>query len=1074
MLLCVWKTQGSAIVKELVSIFRLIRPARLLLVLLAIAPCWLGAAATEALATDAAQAAVREPQPPQVDPLSPGASGEETAAGQGFRVELAKSAPPAGTMRVGGAASFAARLFDGERELDRENYVCRWRSDSEARFLETEGPFTNTAVFLRPGRQRVWVEVVPRSGPSKGLAAVSAPVELDVAQPAFSLAVTPPSPLVGEETTVAIRDFPIHDGVEFRWDPLPASAKLVRVGERSLTFYPTAAGEISVRVSATAGAGAGDAADLGASTARVRAKEYTVAVADKGLTGPPATVWREGEGPVAASGVAVRQNVRLLARISPSPHNPPLAYAWSLCPGARARGGTDGREIEASRDAVGPCKASVEVRDARGLLLGRGEGGFTVAVSQDELDAAVANARETDRLTRAATDAWEAGDAAGALAAAGQAVRKSPHDAPALTAYDRISRDKARLDDALAKADAALGVDDFGEAAAMLGEAAKVCPRAGAIGAMRQAAAARRAILDKVAKLLAEARDKWNAGAVDDALRQTGQALSLDPNHAAAKAERERMVADRDRLLAALKQSASYLAAKRFDSADEALAEARAISPRFPPIAELTRAIAARKDKAWRMDERLARARDQWNAGDVDGALATLTEAVNLDPEHAGAAGAKKKLGQARENLAVAEDRAEAALRDGKIDAARAALAGAARINPRHARLKQLQAALAHRIDRDRRVAGLAFEAARRSAAGDMDGAILALNDLLALVPTDAKATATRDALVRARDAVNEALSRARDALAAGRFDLALGAVAEAQKANPKLPALAGWRDKIQAARKQAETEAASRLATAEKLYAKKDIPGADAALRAAREAGPMPSALAGKARDLSRRIEAGLAREAAARREQANRVQTAAQPSRGADADRRARCAAIGRQAAAKRTQGDHAGAIRDYQSLLNQCPDTCQAYNNVGASLFSLGYAAESLPWFDEAVKCAPDERLYRDNVTLTRKRLAQNHSPDPGKAATCQAAFETAESRRIGGDLSGAMEGYRSVVATCPDFCAAYNNMGLALHKLGQTAQALPLFERALRCNPRDNLFRDNYELTVKRLRTAERRP
>ncbi|WP_233489640.1 tetratricopeptide repeat protein [Solidesulfovibrio fructosivorans] len=1057
--------------KALVTKFRPVRLVRLLLVLLVIAPCWFVAAATDALATDAAQAAVREPQPPQADPLPPVAPGEETDAAHGFRVELVKSAPSAGTMRVGGAASFAARIFDGERELDRGDYVCRWRSDTEARFLETEGPFTNTAVFLRPGRQRVWVEVVPRSGPSEGLAAVSVPVELDVAQPAFSLGVRPSSPLVGEETTVVIRDFPVHDGVEFRWDPLPASAKLVRVGERSLTFYPTAAGEVPVHVSATAGAGAGDTADLGAATVRVRAREYAVAVADKGLTGPPATVWREGEGPVAASGVAVRQNVRLLARISPSPHNPPLAYAWSLCPGARARGGTDGREIEASRDAVGPCKASVEIRDARGLLLGRGEGGFTVAVSQEELDAAVANARETDRLTRAAADAWDAGDAAGALEAAGRAVRKNPRDAPALTAYDRISRDKARLDDTLAKADAALGMDDFGEVAAMLGEAAKICPRAEAIGAMRQAAVARRETLDRVARLLAAARDKWDAGAVDGALKLTGQALSLDPNHAAAKAERERMVADRDRLIAALKQSTSYLAAKRFDSAGEALAEARAICPRFPAIAELTRAIAARKDKAWRMDERLARARDQWNAGDADGALATLTEAARLDPEHAGAAATKRKLAQAREHLGAAEDRAEAALDAGKIDAAKAALSAASGINPRHERLKQLQAALAHRVDRDRRVAGLAAEAERRNAAGDTDGAILALNDLIALVPDNAKATATRDALVRARDAANEALSRAKDALASGRYDLALGAVAEAEKANPKLPALAGWRDKIQAARKRAEAVAASRLATAEKLFAQKDIPGADAALRAAREAGPLPSALAGKARDLSRRIEAGLARQAAARREQANRVRTTAQT---ADADRRARCAAIGRQAAAKRSGGDHAGAIRDYQSLLNLCPDTCQAYNNVGASLFSLGYAAESLPWFDEAVKCAPDERLYRDNAALTQKRLAQSRQPDPEKAATCKAAFETAESRRVGGDLSGAMEGYRRVVATCPDFCAAYNNMGLALHKLGRTAQALPLFERALRCNPKENLFKDNYELTAKRLRTAERRP
>lgn len=1073
MLLRFGETQGSATVKHFASICHVGRSLWLLVILVAV-PLWALPAALASPVATAAQAAVRQPQSPTPDLPQPGPDDARGAREGGFRVELVKSAPAAGTTRVGGAVSFAARLFEGKRELDRGGYVCRWQSDTGARFLEEEGPFTNTAVFLRPGRQNVWVEVVPKAGPSQGLAAVSAPVELDVAPPYFSLVVTPPSPLVGEEATVEIRDFPVHDGVEFRWDPLPETARLVRVDERGLTFYPTTAGEVPVRVTATAGSGDGMAAELGAATVRVKAREYAVEVENKGLTEPPATVWREGEGPVAASGVAVGQHVRLRAVVSPAPHNPPLAYAWRLCPGARAQGGADGREIEASRDTLGDCPATVEIRDSRGLLLGRGQGAFAVSVSQQELDAAVANARETDRLVGAAGDAFAAGDAAAALETAGRAVRKSPHDVAALTALDRITRDKARLDDALSKAEAALDVDDFGEVAAMLGEAAKVCPQAGAIGAMRQAAAARRETLDKVAKLLAAARDKWDGGDVTTALALTGQALDLDPGHAVARAERERMVADRDRLIAALKQSTEYLKARRFDSASSTLGEARAINPRFGAVAELDRAIAARKQKAWNMDALLARSRDQWNAGDADGALASLTEATSLDPEHAGAGAAKKKLAQAREQLQRAEERAEAAIAAGKPDAAKTALAQAARINARHPRLGQLQAALDRRTDRDRRVAQLAAEADKRNAAGDADGAIAALNDLLALVPEDAAATARRDKLVRVRDAARESLGRAQEYLAAGRYDLALGAVAEAEKSYAGLPGLSSWREKIQAARKQAEEDVARRLDAAERLLARKDVSGAETALATVREKGPLSSSLAGKARDLARRIEAAKTLQAAARREQANRQEAVAHAG---DADRRARCATIGREAAAKRGKGDHAGAIREYQALLNLCPDTCQAYNNVGASLFTLGYAAESLPWFDEAVKCAPGERLYRENMALTRQRLARNDNPAPqtgNKTALCKAAFEAADSRRVGGDLSGAMEGYRGVVATCPDFCAAYNNMGLTLHKLGKEAQSLPLFERALRCNPKDALFKDNYELTIRRLRTAERRP
>lgn len=1022
-----------------------------------------------AFAADAALAAVRGPNEANPAP-GPRPSPEPDTRERGIRVELRKSAPTEGVARVGGAASFEARLFLGDRELPADAHICRWKTDGGVRFLENEGPFTNTAIFLRPGRQRVWVEVVPRSGPSGGFAAVADPVELDVAPPAFTLAATPASPLIGEEVTVSIRDFPLHDGVEFRWDPLPAQAKLVRVGERSLTFYPTVAADIPVRVTAMAPGEGRTGSALGAARLDVRARPYAVAVDNRGLAEPPAVVWREGEGPVAAEGVAVGQNVRLRAVVTPTPGNPPLAFSWGLCPGARARGGEDTREIEASRQEVGSCEATVEVRDGRGLLLGRGRGDFTVAVSRRELDAAEANARETDRLTAVAGEAWSAGAVGRAFEAAGQAVRLSPKNGPALAALDRIGREKNRLDGYLERAEEALTADDFDEVATMLAEAGKVNAKAPAIEAARRRAEARRDTLGRVGALLSQARDKWDGGEVEAALTMAGQALALDPGHVAARTERERMVAGRDRLIAALKQSAAFLAGRRFDSAATALGEARAVNPGFAAIKEMEQAIAARKERAWRMDERLAKARDQWNAGDVDGALGALAEAQALDPEHAGAAAARKKMAEARDGLLRAEDRAEAAIGRGRPDEAKAALAEAEKINARHPRLGDLLKAAAHRAGREQRLAGLRTEAARRNAAGDLDGALLALNDMLALAPGDAAATAERDRMLRAREAVAEAMARTREHLVGRRPDLALAALAEAEKINPKLPALAEWREKALAEKKRSEAEASARLAEAASALERKDYATARESLDAARKNGPLPAHLAAKAKALDHRTEEGRLRQEAARSEEDRRAKTA---GAAADADRKARCEVLGRNAGARRAGGDHAGAIRTYQELLALCPDTCQAFNNVGASLYSLGYAAEALPWFDEAVKCAPSERLYRENAALTRAHLAPPPARPAGEAAVCATAFETAEAKRSGGDLAGAMEGYRAVVARCPDFCAAYNNMGLSLHKLGRAGESLPFFEQALRCNPREHLFKDNYEMTVKGLRTAEQR-
>ena len=1046
--------------------FRPIRRRTSWLLLAAAVLCLAVALPREVWAADPALAAVRQPDETVKTPPKPAPAQD----GRELRVVLKKSAPSEGTPRVGGAASFEARIFRGETDVTGTDYECRWQADAGAKFLEAAGPFTNTAVFMRPGRQRVWVEVVPKSGPSAGLAAVSDPVVLEISQPSFGLAASPAAPLVGEETTVVIRDFPVHDGVEFRWDPLPAHAKLVRVGERSLTYYPTEAKTVAVKVAAVAANTGKSGGALGSAKADIPSRHYAITVDNRGLAEAPATVWRDGEGPVAAEGVAVGQRVGLRAAVAPTPPDQPLAYAWGLCPGARAAGGADTREIAASRRETGPCPVSVEVRDNRGLLLGRGQGEFSVAVSQADLDAAAERAREVDRLVRESATAWTEGDPVRAAAAAGQAVRLSPKDPATVAALDRVVRDKGRLDDHLARAGAALAADDFDETTAMLDAAAKINPKALAIATARQAMEARKDVLGRIGRLLAQARDKWNAGEVEGALGLAGKALELDPAHAAAKSERERLVAARDRLIAALKESAGYLTAKRFDSAAKALDEARAISPRFGAVAELEAAITARKKRAWSLDERLARARDQWNAGDADAALATVSEAAALDPEHQGAAQARKNLALARDKLARAEERAEAALAEGKLDEARAALAEAAKVNPRHGRIAELQDAATHRAGRDQRLAALAAEAARRNAAGDLDGALLAINDMLALVPNDPAIMAHRAKLARARDAVADALARTRDFLAGRRFDLALAALAEAEKINAKLPVVAEWRQKVQAEKSRSETDLTATLAQAGKLADTREFDAARRLLDAARETGPLPPALAAKAKELERRIDAARTRHEDAKREQTNRGKSAGP----ADADRAGRCEALGRQAGSKRDAGDHAGAIRDYQTLLTQCPDTCQAYNNVGTSLFSLGYAAESLPWFDEAVKCDPGQALFRDNAALTRKRLATAQPPASDAQALCSAAFEKAENRRSGGDLAGAVEGYKAVVNRCPDFCAAYNNLGLTLHKQGNTPQSLPFFEQALRCNPRDNLFKENYELTVKRLRTAEKRP
>jgi tetratricopeptide (TPR) repeat protein len=64
------------------------------------------------------------------------------------------------------------------------------------------------------------------------------------------------------------------------------------------------------------------------------------------------------------------------------------------------------------------------------------------------------------------------------------------------------------------------------------------------------------------------------------------------------------------------------------------------------------------------------------------------------------------------------------------------------------------------------------------------------------------------------------------------------------------------------------------------------------------------------------------------------------------------------------------------------------------------------------------------------------------------------------------------YRKVVEQCPRYCAAYNNIGLALNKLGHVKESLPWFEEAYRCNPKEALFQDNIDIVTKSIRQASR--
>lgn len=990
------------------------------------------------------------------------------AADPSLRLELKKTAPMAGTIRVGGAVSFEAKLLTDKGAIPPGDFNFRWECDGKAKFLEVEGPPLNTVIFLMPGHFKVRAAAFYDKEGVAEQVALSNPVDVEVSNPIFQLTVSPQKPLVGEEVTAEVRDFPLHEGVEFRWAPLSRNARLVRVGEKDVSFYVSDDQPVTVSVSASmpqAGV------TLGEARAVVKARPYEVEVKNLGITGEKTVVWIDGQGPAQTDAIAVRREVRLRADVSPSPGNPPLTYKWTAQDGSSLAGSDASREAAAFRESVGECNVSVEVRDSRGLVIGRGEGAFPVSVSQAELDKAEINARETLRLAAEAEKLWSLGQVDESLAAAEAARNLNPKHPEAVRVEERIGADARRIRDILKRGEESLAVDDFRQTTEALDEAGKINGQYPALANLEKRMQERKAVLARIDALIEQGGRLWDGGDVAGALAVLDKALALDELHEAARTERERMVKGRDRIIAALKEADALLTKKQFESAAAAIKEVAGINENFKPLKELKSRIDERRNKAWKVDELLARAQDQWNGGDVDAALAALGEVLAIEPRHPGAADALKKMAKLRDALRGTIDKADALAAKGDQDGALAMIAKARKLNPKYYPAIKAEQELNDRRSRAEKVRALTAESAKRWADGDVEGSLRAVDEALALDPGNAALKDRRAKLGRAGELVAESLRRARGLLDDKLFDKAMRALDDAAAVNSRNPQVAELRKTVEQAAKNAQAQTGELLAKAKKRLDAGDFQAALDLAEEVRERPGLDEKRAALAASYAKAARSGLEKMRLAEKTKAATVKK--EQAKGDAARRKKECDGLFKSAEVRRSANEHAEAIRDYQKVLNVCPDYCTAYNNIGASLYKLGYAKESLPWFEEAAKCDPEDRLFSDNAALTRKlAVGKGESASGADPAQCAEVFRQAEASMAAKDHRQAVKLFREAARLCPDNCAAYNNVGLSLNRLGYVKESLPWFEQAQKCDPRDTLFKENVGIANKQLKTAKK--
>ncbi|MBI4616373.1 MAG: tetratricopeptide repeat protein [Planctomycetes bacterium] len=131
-------------------------------------------------------------------------------------------------------------------------------------------------------------------------------------------------------------------------------------------------------------------------------------------------------------------------------------------------------------------------------------------------------------------------------------------------------------------------------------------------------------------------------------------------------------------------------------------------------------------------------------------------------------------------------------------------------------------------------------------------------------------------------------------------------------------------------------------------------------------------------------------------------------------------------KRGAARRDQGDLAGAIRDFDRAIELKPDYADAYTNRGLARAAQGDLSGAIRDYDRAIELKPDHAIAYSNR---------------GSARESQ------------GDLAGAIRDWESAIELNPRLWQAWTNRGIALARLGRNDEDRESFEKALSCCPED---------------------
>ncbi|MEZ5345083.1 MAG: tetratricopeptide repeat protein [Pyrinomonadaceae bacterium] len=379
-----------------------------------------------------------------------------------FKAEI-KQITPQTKVAVGVPVAFSAQLVSGGKPAA-GNYIYRFQPSPEVKFETNESADKNTkAVFSKPGREKVWVQILEQKGDSLETVAESEQIEIEIVEPELKITFDQEKALVGKAVKAKVDVVPADlKDIDFRWEVSSNAKQTLESNDaKEITFIPQDNKPVTVKVFARVPV-SGDG--LGEQSATITARQFEVKVDVLGTLGPKPKVWKESVGLVPVDkGIAVFQNVGLKANITPAAED--LRYRWTINEDSHFVGGSSSSEVRVNRSRTGMCEASVVVTDKDGIELGRGSAAFNVSISQNELDTAE-KAGESAEKVKEAEQLNRKGQIDEAISKAEEAAQLNPKNTGAKILSDKLKRDKQTIVTQMEKTRGLMAESKFPEAQA--------------------------------------------------------------------------------------------------------------------------------------------------------------------------------------------------------------------------------------------------------------------------------------------------------------------------------------------------------------------------------------------------------------------------------------------------------------------------------------------------------------------------------------------------------------------------------------------------------------------------------